>query len=220
MTFTKSSFWTWGIWLIICNVPEPLILDSPYSIKSGARVVKLWPTGPKRGCCLFLCQWDENGFCGFKMVGVGGEIKRIILPDMWKLWNSNVRIRKVLLECSHTPDFCTVCGYFCTTVGRLNSCYRNCFWLSHHLTFLFGMPQNQWRRWRGSIWSALSICTTTLYLIFSVTRSYPLCQNKKTAVWMMCLEGTLECGLSYQMIRQNSVSSNDTVTAKKQYMLT
>lgn len=58
------------------------------------------------------------------------------------------------------------------------------------------------------------------FIIFSVTRSYPLCQNKKTAVWMMCLEGTLECGLSYQMIRQNSVSSNDTVTAKKQYMLT
>lgn len=65
---------------------------------------------------------------------------KIIFPDMW-LYEIQILvfINKVLLECSHT-HLCTVCDCFCTTVGKLSSCYRNCLFglLSlYHYIFLF-----------------------------------------------------------------------------------
>lgn len=38
-------------------------------------------------------------------------------------WNS--KFPKVLFEHSHAPPFCTICGYFGTTMVEVNGCNRN-----------------------------------------------------------------------------------------------
>lgn len=61
------------------------------------------------------------------------------------IWNSDFSVHnKVLLECSHTHYLCTVCDCFCTTVGKLSSCYRNCLFgllsLYHYIFLCFLLP--------------------------------------------------------------------------------
>lgn len=144
-------------------VLEPLILDSTYSVKPiKARVSKLRPVGQNQPAAYCMASKMRMVFTVLKWLG-----KKLIFPDMWISYEIQILvfINKVLLECSHTHYLWTVCDCFCTTVGKLSSCYRNCLWHFHHFTFLFGMLKisdvdMNWQHLE------CCLCTTIFYYYF------------------------------------------------------